>query len=189
MTIKLLDVIEHFKGLPHQKQAIESLEKLLGTDGLADDAEWVKLWRKPTPPAPKPQQFTNTWDGIKAAAESAGAKFPEVVAAQWALESAFGTVTSGKNNYFGIKGPGTVKTTWEDYGYGPVTIQASFKDYPTPYDCIKELVDYWYKDFKTYKGVNRAKSRNECAYLLKSEGYATDPDYSHKLIKLMDQYG
>ena len=86
-------------------------------------------------------------------------------------------------------GPGTVKTTWEDYGYGPVTIQASFKDYPTPYDCIKELVDYWYKDFKTYKGVNRAKSRNECAYLLKSEGYATDPDYSHKLIKLMDQYG
>jgi hypothetical protein len=186
MTINLFDVIKHYKGLPHQLKAVQELERYLGPDGLSNDATWVSTWRNgPT----QPDIHNNTWEGIKAAAATAGAKFPEVVAAQWALESAFGTVTSGKNNYFGIKGHGTIKTTWEDYGYGPVTIQASFKDYPTPYDCIKELVDHWYKDFKTYTGVNRAKTRNECAYLLKSEGYATDPDYSHKLIKLMDQYG
>ena len=185
MTINLFDVIKHYKGLPHQLKAVQELERYLGPDGLSNDATWVSTWRNgPT----QPDIHNNTWEGIKAAAATAGAKFPEVVAAQWALESAFGTVTSGKNNYFGIKGHGTIKTTWEDYGYGPVTIQASFKDYPTPYDCIKELVDHWYKDFKTYTGVNRAKTRNECAYLLKSEGYATDPDYSHKLIKLMDQY-
>ena len=186
MSINLFDVIKNYKGLPHQFKAVQELEQLLGPAGLSDDATWVSTWRNG--PA-QPDTHNNSWEGIRAAAATAGAKFPEVVAAQWALESAFGTVTSGKNNYFGIKGPGTVKTTWEDYGYGPVTIQASFKDYPTPYDCIKELVDYWYKDFKTNRGVNRAKSRNECAYLLKSEGYATDPDYSHKLIKLMDQYG
>ena len=186
MTINLFDVIKHYKGLPHQLKAVQELERYLGPDGLSNDATWVSTWRNgPT----QPDIHNNTWEGIKAAAATAGAKFPEVVAAQWALESAFGTVTSGKNNCFGIKGHGTIKTTWEDYGYGPVTIQASFKDYPTPYDCIKELVDHWYKDFKTYTGVNRAKTRNECAYLLKSEGYATDPDYSHKLIKLMDQYG
>jgi len=186
MTVNLFDVIKHYKGLPHQLKAVQELERYLGPDGLSNDATWVSTWRNgPT----QPDIHNNTWEGIKAAAATAGAKFPEVVAAQWALESAFGTVTSGKNNYFGIKGHGTIKTTWEDYGYGPVTIQASFKDYPTPYDCIKELVDHWYKDFKTYTGVNRAKTRNECAYLLKSEGYATDPDYSHKLIKLMDQYG
>jgi len=186
MTINLFDVIKHYKGLPHQLKAVQELERYLGPDGLSNDATWVSTWRNgPT----QPDIHNNTWEGIKAAAATAGAKFPEVVAAQWALESAFGTVTSGKNNYFGIKGHGTIKTTWEDYGYGPVTIQASFKDYPTPYDCIQELVDHWYKDFKTYTGVNRAKTRNECAYLLKSEGYATDPDYSHKLIKLMDQYG
>jgi hypothetical protein len=85
MSIKLLNVIENYKGLPHQVKAIESLERLLGAFGLSDDAEWVKLWRTPT--APLPQQFTNTWDGIEAAAKAAGAKFPEVVAAQWALES------------------------------------------------------------------------------------------------------
>jgi flagellum-specific peptidoglycan hydrolase FlgJ len=186
MSIKLLDVVKNYKGLPHQKQAIEALERFLGSFGLSDEAEWVKIWRTPT--APQPQQFSNTWDGIEAAARAAGAKFPEVVAAQWALESAFGTATSGKNNFFGIKGTGTVKTTWEDYGNGPVTIKASFKDFATPYDCVEHLVDQWYKDYKGYKGVNRATSREDCAYLLKREGYATDPIYAQKLIRLMEQH-
>ena len=47
MSIKLLDVIKNYKGLPHQKQAIEALERFLGSFGLSDDAEWVKLWRTP----------------------------------------------------------------------------------------------------------------------------------------------
>ena len=187
MSINLLDVIQSYKGLSHQKQAIEALERLLGASGLSDDAEWVKLWRTPT--TPEPQEYTNTWEGIEAAARQAGAKFPECVAAQWALESAYGTTVSGKNNYFGIKGtPGTIKTTWEDYGHGPVTIQASFKDFNTPYDCVNHLVTQWYKDYKSYKGVNRATSRDDCAYLLKSEGYATDPIYPQKLVRLMSQH-
>ena len=186
MSIKLLDVVKNYKGLPHQKQAIEALERFLGSFGLSDDAEWVKIWRTPTPVAP--QHFTNTWEGIEAAARAAGAKYPEVVAAQWALESAFGTALSGKNNFFGIKGSGTVKTTWEDYGNGPVTIKATFKDFDTPYDCVEHLVTQWYKDYKGYKGVNRATSREDCAYLLKKEGYATDPVYAQKLIRLMEQY-
>lgn len=132
--------------------------------------------------------FNNTWEGIKAAAKAAGAKFPEVVAAQWALESAYGTATSGKNNFFGIKGPGTIKTTQEDYGKGLVTIKDSFKNFDTCYDCINYLVTRWYKDYKGYKGVNRAKDREECARLLKKENYATDPNYSEKLIKLMREH-
>lgn len=129
----------------------------------------------------------NSWDGIYEAAKIAGAKFPECVAAQWALESARGTVTSGKNNFFGIKGPGTVKTTWEDYGNGPVTIDAEFKDFDTIQDCVTDLVSKWYLDYKGYQGVNRAETRDECAHLLKAEGYATDPQYPVKLINLMNQ--
>ena len=54
MSIKLLNVIGSYKGLPHQKQAIEALERLLGASGLADDAEWVKAWRgaAQAPPGP-----------------------------------------------------------------------------------------------------------------------------------------
>jgi flagellum-specific peptidoglycan hydrolase FlgJ len=47
-------------------------------------------------------------------------------------------------------------------------------------------VTQWYKDYKGYKGVNRARTREECARLLKAEGYATDPVYSQKLIKIMN---
>lgn len=186
MTIRLTDVAKYYKGLPNQIKALQALEKLLGEEGLSDSQEWVQLWRLPPPKAPT-QAFTNTWDGIEAAAAAAGAKFPEVVAAQWALESAYGTALSGKNNFFGIKGPGTVKTTWEDYGNGPVTIKAAFQDFNTPYDCVKHLVDQWYKDYKGYKGVNRATTKEDCAYLLKAEGYATDPIYAQKLIRIMQQ--
>jgi hypothetical protein len=188
MTIRLTDVVKYYKGLPNQIKALQTLERLLGEEGLSDSQEWVQLWRLP-PVKPPTRTFDNTWDGIEAAAAAAGAKFPEVVAAQWALESAYGTAVSGKNNFFGIKGtPGTLKTTWEDYGNGPVTIKATFKDFATPYDCVKHLVDQWYKDYKGYKGVNRAATREDCAYLLKAEGYATDPIYPQKLIRLMTQH-
>jgi len=189
MSIQIRDVIKYYKGLPNQDKALAELQKLLDSNKLADDsASWVQLWRISPPSAPN-KAFDNTWDGIEAAAAAAGAKFPEVVAAQWALESAYGTAISGKNNFFGIKGtPGTVKTTWEDYGNGPVTIQATFKDFATPYDCVNHLVNQWYKDYKGYKGVNRAANREDCAYLLKREGYATDPIYPQKLIKLMKDH-
>jgi len=190
MTISILDVVKSYKGLPHQDAALKALEETLGPYFLADDQKWVKLWRTPQKAVQKPgvqsTKFDNSWDGMKACAARAGAKFPEVVAAQWALESARGTILSGRNNFFGIKGQGTVKTTWEDYGNGPVIIQAAFKDFATPYDCVDHLVTQWYKDYKGYRGVNRARSREECARLLKQEGYATDPVYSQKLIKIMN---
>ena len=188
--ISILDVVKNYKGLPNQDEALRALEDTLGPYFLADDQKWVKLWRTPQRVKEAPikgyQKFENSWSGIKACAAKAGAKFPEVVAAQWALESARGTILSGRNNFFGIKGPGTIKTTWEDYGKGAVIIKASFMDFATPFDCVNHLVTQWYKDYKGYKGVNRAKTREECAILLKREGYATDPAYSQKLIKIMN---
>jgi flagellum-specific peptidoglycan hydrolase FlgJ len=132
--------------------------------------------------------MTTTWNEIYDCAKNAGAKFPEVVAAQWALESAHGTATSGKNNFFGIKGPGTVKQTWEDTSSGPITINASFKDYNSPQECINDLVTKWYKDYKGYHGVNRASSAAECCDLLHTEGYATDYHYSDKLKRIIREH-
>ena len=190
MSISILDVVKSYKGLPNQDAALKALEDTLGPYFLADDQKWVKLWRTPQKvvlkPYVGPAKFDNSWAGMEACATRAGAKFPEVVAAQWALESARGTILSGRNNFFGIKGAGTVKTTWEDYGNGAVIIQAAFKDFATPYDCVEHLVNQWYKDYKGFKGVNRARTREECARLLKQEGYATDPVYSQKLIKIMN---
>lgn len=190
-NIQIKDVVKWYRGLPHQDKALAQLQELLDQLRITSpEQQWVKTLRTPvkTQTPKETRAFSNTWEGIEAAAAAAGAKFPEVVAAQWALESGFGKYTSGRHNYFGIKGTGTIKTTWEDYGNGPVTIKAAFKDFASPYECVNHLVTQWYKDYKGYKGVNRAQSREECARLLKQEGYATDPIYSQKLIKLMQDY-
>jgi hypothetical protein len=126
-----------------------------------------------------------TWEQIESLAKDAGAKYPQLVAAQWALESGWGKHTSGKNNFFGIKGPGTKQQTQEWVGGKFITITDEFKDFASPKDCVQYLVDKWYKNYKNYKGVNNATSVEKAAEELVKQGYATDPSYAEKLIKLL----
>ena len=187
-----------YKGLPHQDMAIAELWKLMPVSLLEEDADWIQTWRDPAieedPEVPvvlTGKENENSWGGVKAAAKKAGAKFPEVVAAQWALESAWGEHTSGHHNYFGIKATGSQPystcTTWEHYDGKDVTIQAKFRDFESLQECIDDLVAKWYKDYKGYKGVNRAESVGECCQLLRQEGYATDPHYSSKLMSIINR--
>lgn len=129
--------------------------------------------------------FSNSWDGVRDAAACHGAKFPELVAAQWALESGWGKHTSGTNNFFGLKGSGSTVFTQEFYDGKWVTIKAGFIDFPTLSACVEYLVTRWYKDWKTYKGVNRADTIEKAAKALVSEGYATDPEYASKLLRIV----
>jgi len=162
---------------------------------------WLKRWEvegsgtgwfmtfRPTQQTRPVATVENTWQGVKAAAKVAGAKYPEVVAAQWALESGYGKHTSGKHNYFGLKGSGTERETKEFINGKWITIRAGFIDFPDLQTCVSYLVERWYLDYKQYKGVNRAVSREDCARLLQKEGYATDPSYPEKLIRLMNENG
>jgi hypothetical protein len=118
-------------------------------------------------------------------AARAGAKWPELVAAQWALESGWGRSTSGRNNYFGLKGPGTIKETIEYFNGKPVTIVDSFLDFDSLEECVQYLVDRWYKDWKGHTGINNAATAEDGARMLVSEGYATDPKYANKLVNIM----
>jgi hypothetical protein len=128
-----------------------------------------------------------TWPEIQGLAKTAGAKYPELVAAQWALESGWGEATSGKNNFFGLKGKGTRHVTKEFINGKEITITDEFQDFDTPQQCVQYLVDRWYKDFKIHKGVNNAPSREAAARELVRQGYATDPEYAEKLIRLMNK--
>lgn len=129
--------------------------------------------------------MTVSKEEIYAFAEQAGAKWPALVVAQFTLESGHGLHVSGKNNFFGLKGSGTVKTTTEYYDGKEVKIEDSFIDFESPQACVNYLVERWYKDFKGYKGVNNARTAEEAAQMLVSEGYATDPWYAQKLLKIM----
>lgn len=128
-----------------------------------------------------------TWALIASLAQDAGAKCPNLVAAQWALESGWGKHQSGKNNPFGIKGKGVALNTVEWNGSSYVKQKAEFKNYPSLKAAVQELVDRWYKDYRGYKGVNNASSCQEAARELQRQGYATAPDYAKKLIRLMNR--
>lgn len=181
-TIKLTDAAKYYREEPHQIAAWNALQGLLTPEQVNDFAE---LYR--AAPRPSEAPVGNTWDGVAAAAKAAGAKFPELVAAQWALESGWGKHLSGQHNYFGLKGSGTSTATKEFINGKWVIITDSFIDFPDLATCVQYLVDRWYKDFKRYQGVNRGADRNAAARLLVAEGYATDPQYAEKLIRLMDQ--
>lgn len=181
MSIKLRDAAKYFEEKQHQIQAWDWLQNRIQTSVLD---EFAAKYR--TPIAPE-ISFANTWEGVVAAAKHFGAKFPEVVAAQWAVESAWGKSTSGANNYFGLKGNGSAVSTKEFINGQWITIKAGFIDFPDLPTSVNYLVDRWYKDYGTYKGVNKAATRNECAALLVKEGYATDPNYAQKLIQIMDR--
>lgn len=131
--------------------------------------------------------ITTCWHSIVLIATLAGAKYPNLVSAQWALESGWGQHTSGVNNYFGQKGKGTTINTREWINGRSVTVTAGFKNYSSVEDSVQDLVDKWHKNYKGYQGVNNASSRNEAAIMLSQQGYATSPIYSNKLIWLMNR--
>jgi flagellum-specific peptidoglycan hydrolase FlgJ len=122
-------------------------------------------------------------------AKEAGAKYPELVAAQFALESGYGSSISGANNYFGLKATGsesgaTMGTT-EYYGGVKTGTSAKFMNFGSAQESVNTLVNRWYKDYGSYKGVNRASNAQEAADQLQQQGYATDPRYSQKLKDIM----
>lgn len=132
--------------------------------------------------------MVTTWTQIREIAEKAGAKYPDLLAAQWALESGYGSSPSGKNNFFGIKGEGTKHTTKEFLNGKWETIADEFQDFESPEECVKYIVDRWYKNYKSYRGVNNAPDKYAAARDLVKQKYATDPQYAEKLIRIMNEH-
>lgn len=183
--IHLIDLFRYYQGLPHQAAALNELETLIlksNPDTFNRDQDWYVTWKSAVDP-----KGDSSWTGIKRLASEAGAKYPECVAAQWALESGWGKHTSGKNNFFGLKGSGTTVLTSEYINGSYVSMEDSFIDFPSVAACVEYLVERWYLDYGGYRGVNHAKNRDECARELVRQGYATDPHYAEKLINLMNE--
>ena len=95
----------YYEDLPHQRLAVAELWKLMPVSLLEDDADWIQTWRdpaideEPEVPVVLLVRSLRILGAGSLARAKAGAKFPEVAAAQWALESGWGEHTSGDNNY------------------------------------------------------------------------------------------
>ena len=179
--ISLRDVAKYYNNQEHQNFALDFLQDQIPPGTLA---KFSDLWRS----GPKNNIPSNgSWDGVEQLAREAGAKFPELVAAQWALESNWGQHTSGVHNYFGLKGTGKTVSTTEYVNGVPVSVRDGFLNFSSLKECVEYLVTRWYKDYKQYKGVNNAKTASEAAQQLQAQGYATDPRYANKLISIVNR--
>lgn len=137
---------------------------------------------------------------IRNAAESVGIPHPDVVAAQWALESGWGKSESGRYNYWGVKAgngdpnnssPGTVRWTKEVVNGKEVRIQQKFKDYASPKEAMQDRKEFTSKQNGRYgkAGYFNAKSPAEAAKALEKGGYAIDKNYAQKLTNVMKSAG
>lgn len=128
------------------------------------------------------------------AAKRAGDPHPEIVAAQWALESSWGKNESGKFNFFGIKAqkgePGTTVTTHEVLDGKRVKMPDKFKDYGSIEEGIADRVNFMVKNPRYIQaGYFDAKTPYEAALALRKGVYATDDSYPAVLSNVLKGAG
>lgn len=123
---------------------------------------------------------------------------PSITIAQAILESDFGqsSLASKYHNLFGVKAYGNVPTvtlnTKEFENNQWITIQGQFRVYDSWQASVnghsKLFVEGTTWNPKQYAKVLAAKDFKTAAKAVQSSGYATDPDYASKLIKLIETY-
>ncbi len=129
--------------------------------------------------------------GAKKAQDKLGV-FVSLTLAQAVLESGWGRSSIG-NNIFGIKANAAwkgakklVKTT-EYVGGKRIETNAFFRDYASVEDSIEDHAKLL--TIPRYKPVIQAKGYKEACKQVQKCGYATDPNYTNKLILLIETYG
>lgn len=95
------------------------------------------------------------------------------------------------NNLFGIKGKGpagaVISNTWEVYNGVTYRIDAEFRAYNNPAASWADHKEFLQKDrYTDFRAVMFDYTQG--AWALKRAGYATDPQYPIKLMKLIEQY-
>jgi len=125
---------------------------------------------------------------------------PSITAAQAILESGWGSSELAKapnNNLFGIKDSedwnGEIVTVpTQEYVNGDyITVNAAFRKYTSWNDSVVDHAKFftsteWRKN--NYRKVVNETDYRVAAQELKNAGYATDPSYAGKLIRLIEAY-
>ena len=206
MRSRIADLKQQADDFRSQADGISLTRDLPDADGVSEELDAVTPDKPdsqaPSTPSPSGTQQPSSNSSAPAGsfgevykmAQNSGAKYPELVAAQWALESDYGRSPSGKNNFFGLKAlpgqGGTVKSTWEEDSSGNAYgTEAPFLNFDSPQASVDHLVKLWHKDYKGYTGANSSASAADAARYLRSQGYATDSKYADKLIDIMSRNG
>ena len=126
-------------------------------------------------------------------AKEVGIKFPEIVAAQFSVESDHGLSVTGKNNYFGIKatqseidaGQSTLAPTFEEINGKKVRVMAHFKNFESIRESLEHYKKFWNDNYLDRKGISTVDTVEKAVKLLKDNGYATDSDYIKLVLEVI----
>ena len=128
-------------------------------------------------------------------AKNTNVQFPELVAAQWQLETG-GTSGQGptaNNNIFAQKGGDFTADTKEHNGTGLVSApNQGWSSFESPQAATDFLVRNWYQDSAKHgQGAESlgGGTREGTARQLGALGYATDPEYANKLLRILADRG
>ena len=118
---------------------------------------------------------------------------PSLTGAQAIIESGWGqsALTTQGHNLFGIKGSyngqSVTMPTYEYYGGRYVQINDAFRSYPSNYESI---VDHgrFLKENSRYSNLIGQKDYQTVTRLIRQDGYATDPQYTNTLNRVIQQY-
>lgn len=109
--------------------------------------------------------------------------FPSTVLAMAALESGYNL---NAETLFGIKGEGKEFDTTECIDGSWINIKASFKMYPSIATSVQGLYDLM--QIERYHSACECTNWEEECRQVQQCGYATDPEYSDKLISIVNSY-
>jgi flagellum-specific peptidoglycan hydrolase FlgJ len=131
-------------------------------------------------------EFTNSVMPLAQAVSEKTGIDPRLIVAQAALETGYGKSAPG-NNLFGIKSHGqpggNVLPTTEVVNGQPVRTTDSFAAYASPADSANGYADFINKNPR-YAPLKAAQGLEAQAAALGQSGYATDPNYGQKVLKI-----
>ena len=109
--------------------------------------------------------------------------YPSTVLAMAALESGYNLKAE---TLFGIKGNGKILDTTEYIDGEYINVKDSFKSYPSLAASVQGLYDLMQWD--NYDRATSCIDYEEECRMVQACGYATDPEYSSKLINIVNSY-
>jgi flagellar protein FlgJ len=127
----------------------------------------------------------------EAAAEKLGVD-PKVLVAQAALETGWGQhVIEGSNNLFNIKARGwagkSVAVNTLEYRDGlPIQEKARFRAYESIAESFHDFVDFLTAKPRYQQALASASDAPQFVRELQAAGYATDPEYANKILRVMN---
>lgn len=199
-NIHLMKVNQESSSINRSTQPDNNMNKINLKNNLDMNVEAVK--------AVKPEKkslFDEISDFVSALlplAESAAKKLkldPKLLLAQAALETGWGKFImhdeSGKPgfNLFGIKadrdwqGESIKINTLEVENQQVKKVNASFRKYDSFSDSFEDYVNFIQQNPRYEKALEAAGNAKEYIKQLQTSGYATDPDYAKKIIKIFSQ--